>query len=153
MAEADPDPKHLPHDGSEPPNKRKKITNAIISGGSSQWKHPNEIEDTATSKPENEEIQEVDYDTIEIMQEILAYRNRKGVWPCESPDDLKRFCFPYIHVGIGNEGGWLKKMEEMKNKFNNESAPMEDVDKKEFELWKKIWGNEQKGDDDDDDDD
>ncbi|KAI3790887.1 hypothetical protein L2E82_04289 [Cichorium intybus] len=42
--------------------------------------------------------------------------------------------------GIGNQRGWLKKMEEVKTKFNTESAPMEDVDKHEFELWMKIWG-------------
>ncbi|KAI3708505.1 hypothetical protein L2E82_37691 [Cichorium intybus] len=132
MAEADPE-----H------NKMKKTTFSIP-----PWRYTNEIEDTATSKRKEEEIEEVDYDNIEIMHEILAYRNRNGVCPCSNPDDLRIFCFPYVHMGIGNEGGWFKKMKEMKNKFNIESAPMEDVEKKEFELWKKIWGNERKGDDD-----
>lgn len=120
-------------------NKRNKPT--FAGGSSKQWKDTIETEDTANSKPKEEEIEEIELGNIEIMQEILSYRNRKGVWPWESPYDLQRFCFPYIHVGIGNEGGWLKKIEEMKNKFNDESAPMEDVDKKEFKLWKKIWGN------------
>ncbi|KAI3497022.1 hypothetical protein L1887_39403 [Cichorium endivia] len=143
MAEADP--KRIPNDGGDPPNNRKnkksKTTFSIP-----PWRHPNEIEDTSTSKPNEEEIEEVDYDTIEIMQEILAYRNRNGVWPCSNPNDLRKFCFPYIHIGIGNEGGWIKKLKEMKNKFNGESSPIEDVEKKEFELWKKIWGNEPNGD-------
>ncbi|CAI9303640.1 unnamed protein product [Lactuca saligna] len=117
-------------------NKRNK---PIFAGGSSkQWKDTIETEDSASSKPKEEEIE---LGNTKIMQDILSYRKRKGVWPWESPHDLQTFCLPYIHVGIGNEGGWLKKIEEMKNKFNDESAPMEDVDKKEFKLWKKIWGN------------
>ncbi|KAL7582640.1 hypothetical protein Lser_V15G45233 [Lactuca serriola] len=151
---ADANPKPLPLDGGDPPNESNKTVSdsasAIAAGGSPPSKHPNEssdsneneIEDTATSKPKNEEIKEVEIDNIDIMNEILEYRNRKGGCPGNNPDDFRRFCYPYIFLGIGNARGWIKKMKEIKNKFNSESAPMEEVDKNEFDLWKKIWGNE-----------
>ncbi|KAI3497027.1 hypothetical protein L1887_39408 [Cichorium endivia] len=143
MAEADP--KHLP-------NKWKEANSftTIVRGGTPLWKHANkslasnedELEDTASSKPKEEEIEKVELTNIEIMQEILSYKMRKGVCPTKSPDDLQRFCYFYIRLGVGNKGGWLNKMEEMKNKFNTESDSTRYADNNEFELWKKIWGNE-----------
>ncbi|KAI3497019.1 hypothetical protein L1887_39400 [Cichorium endivia] len=154
MAEANPKPH--PHDGDDPPNKRQKTSSATGAGGSPPRNHPDEssasneleIEDTATSKPMKEEIKEVEIDDIDLMEEILEYRIRKRQFPSKSSDDLRRFCNGYIHLGIGNLNGWIKKMNEMKNKFNSDSDPTEDIDKKEFELWKKIWGNDRNGDDD-----
>ncbi|KAL4580211.1 hypothetical protein LXL04_016396 [Taraxacum kok-saghyz] len=152
---ADANPKPLPNDDGDSSNKRKKTS---TSGDSPPIKHPDEgsgsndvevVEDTATSKkPKNEAIVEVEMDAIDVMEDILTYRDRKRACPCSNLSELQRFCFPYIHLGIGNAGGWAKKLKEVKNKFNNESAPIEDDDKKAFELWKKIWGNERKGDDD-----
>ncbi|KAL4580208.1 hypothetical protein LXL04_016392 [Taraxacum kok-saghyz] len=161
---AEPDLKPLPSDGSDspnkrmqtdatgdPPNKRKK-TNAA--GDSPSSKHSDEssaandveIEDTDTSKkPKNDEIE---IDNIEIMEAILAYQKREGVSLRDSPGDRGMFCFSYIKGGVGNGLKWVFKMDEMKTKFNSESAPMEDVEKKEFELWKKIWGDQQNDDDD-----
>ncbi|CAH1444454.1 unnamed protein product [Lactuca virosa] len=119
---AEANPKPLPNNGGDPLNK-KNTTSATAVGGSKEVK----IEDTGSSKP------------------------KKGTTPCDNPDDLREFCTPYIRLDIGNARGWIRKMRELKIKFNNDSAPTDDVDKKEFELWKKIWGNEQKGDDHDPD--
>ncbi|KAI3497025.1 hypothetical protein L1887_39406 [Cichorium endivia] len=99
-----------------------------------------EIEDTTRSKPKRQVIVEVGMTNIEIMKQILGYRNRKGVCPTTSPDAFQKFCSPFIRMGVGNQNGWLKKMEEVKAKFNSEGAPTEDVDKQEYELWLKIWG-------------
>ncbi|KAI3708503.1 hypothetical protein L2E82_37689 [Cichorium intybus] len=99
-----------------------------------------ELEDTACNKPKREVIEMVEMTNIEIMKGIQAYRQRNGVCPTMCPYAFQQFCCPYIRMGVGNEGGWLKKMEEVKTTFNSESAPRKDVDKKEFKLWKKISG-------------
>ncbi|KAI3497023.1 hypothetical protein L1887_39404 [Cichorium endivia] len=153
MAEANPKP--LSNDGGDPP-KKKNTTSATAAGGSRQSKHPNKrsdsnevkIEDPATIKPNKGDVEEVNIYNLDILHEILLYKNWKGVTPCDNPDDLREFCTPYIHLDIGNARGWIRKMREIKTKFNNESDPIDDVDKQEFELWKKIWGNERKDDDD-----
>ena len=151
MAESHPKP--LPNDGSDSPNKRKKTTTA---GDSPPSKHSDEsyatsdeeIENAATSKnPKNDPI-EMDIDNIELMEAIVAYQKREGVSLRNSPGACGMFCYSYIKRGIGSGVKWLYKMYEMEIKFNNESAPTEDVEKKEFELWKKIWGNQQNDDDD-----
>lgn len=103
-----------------------------------------EIKDTATNK---ETIKFVMLDNINVMEIILAYKERAGVFPFDSPVYFERFCYPYVRRGIGNTEGWTQKVREIKNKFNSKSAPKGDVEKKEFKLWKKIWGNEQKGND------
>ncbi|CAI9303636.1 unnamed protein product [Lactuca saligna] len=98
-----------------------------------------EMKDKATNK---EAIELVILDNINIMQIILAYKERVGVYPFDSPIVFKRFCYHFIHRGIGNTEGWTQKVREIKYKFNDESAPIEDVDKEEFKLWKNIWGND-----------
>ncbi|CAI9263600.1 unnamed protein product [Lactuca saligna] len=98
-----------------------------------------EIKDKATNK---EAIELVILDNINIMEIILEYKERVGVYPFDSPIVFKRFCYPFVSRGIGNTEVWTKKVREIKNKFNDDSAPIEDVDKKEFKLWKKIWGDE-----------
>ncbi|KAI3523809.1 hypothetical protein L1887_02232 [Cichorium endivia] len=97
----------------------------------------NEIEDTASSKPK---VEKVEMTNVEIMKEILVYLKKTKICPTLSPGVFEKFYYPYIQRGVGNQRGWLKKMEEVKTKFNTKSAPTEDVDKHEFELWMKIWG-------------
>ncbi|CAI9263596.1 unnamed protein product [Lactuca saligna] len=80
------------------------------------------IEDTGNSKPKKGNVEEVN------IYNVLC-----------------------IRLNIGNARGWIRKMRELKIKFNTDSALTDDVDKKEFELWKKIWGDEPKGDDHDPD--
>ncbi|KAL4580210.1 hypothetical protein LXL04_016395 [Taraxacum kok-saghyz] len=172
MAETNPKP--LPNDGDDPPHNTNTTSAA---GGSHQSKHPKKnpgsnsnevkfdevtgtgspkkepevkIEETVTSdpKPKKGDVDEVNIYNIDIMHEILEYKNLKGVDPADNPDDLREFCTPFIHLDIGNARGWIRKMRELKNKFNDDSAPVEDLDKQEFKLWKKIWGNEGKGDGD-----
>ncbi|KAI3708508.1 hypothetical protein L2E82_37694 [Cichorium intybus] len=126
MAEAYPNP--LPNDGSDPPNK-KTTTSA-------------NKEVAATRKSKKGDVEEVNIYNLDIMHEILEYKNYKGVTPCDNPDDLREFCTPYINLNIGNARGWIRKMRELKTKFNNESDPTDDVEKEEFDLWKKIWGND-----------
>ncbi|KAI3497020.1 hypothetical protein L1887_39401 [Cichorium endivia] len=120
MAEANPNP--LPNDGSDPPNQKNTTS--------------------ATRKSKKGDVKEVNIYNLDIMQEILEYKNYKGVTPCDNPDDLREFCTPYINLDIGNARGWIQKMRELKTKFNNESDPIDDVEKDEFDLWKKIWGND-----------
>ncbi|KAL4580205.1 hypothetical protein LXL04_016389 [Taraxacum kok-saghyz] len=160
---AEPHPKPLPNDGGDPTNKRKqtdaaddppnKRTKTNGAGDSPPSKHPEEssatndvdMEDSATCEtPKNEEIE---MDNIEIMEAILAYQEREGVYLANSMDNRVNFCQPYLERGVGNPLKWIMKFHAMKTKFNSESAPMEDVEKKEFELWKKIWGDQPNDDD------
>ncbi|KAI3702938.1 hypothetical protein L6452_28692 [Arctium lappa] len=98
------------------------------------------IEDTATSK--RKEIgQDVDVEDIEVLEGLLDYRSRKGVFPFEHPTAMKNFLRPWLILHIGNEDGWKTKLEQVKTKFTKASDPIENGERKEFELWKKIWGN------------
>ncbi|CAI9263594.1 unnamed protein product [Lactuca saligna] len=139
MAEANP--KRLANDGGDPPKKK----NTTSAGGSKQVK----IEDTSNSKSNKGDVEEVNIYNLDLLNEILEYKNWKGTTPCDNPDDLREFCTPYIRLDIGNARGWIRKMRELKTKFNDDSDPTNDVEKEEFEVWKKIWGGEPKGDDHD----
>ncbi|KAL4589296.1 hypothetical protein LXL04_002202 [Taraxacum kok-saghyz] len=130
MAEANP--KSNPNDGGDPPNKNNTTSSTAASGS----------RPTATSKPNKGGVEEINFPNSDILVEVLAYKDLKGVDPSHNPDTLREFCTPFIQVNVGNARGWIRRLREIKNKFNNDSAPTEDVDKKEFEMWKKIWGND-----------
>ncbi|KAI3702942.1 hypothetical protein L6452_28696 [Arctium lappa] len=93
------------------------------------------IEDTATSK--RKEIgQDVDVEDIEVLEGLLDYRSRKGVFPFEHPTAMKNFLRPWLIIHIGNEDGWKTKLERVKMRFTIASDPIENGERKEFELWK-----------------
>ncbi|KAL4581790.1 hypothetical protein LXL04_006318 [Taraxacum kok-saghyz] len=77
---------------------------------------------------------------LEIMEAIVAYQKREGVYLANSIDNRVNFYQPYLQRSIWNSRKWIMKLHALKTKFNSDSAPNEDVEKKEVELWKKIWG-------------
>ncbi|KAI3702934.1 hypothetical protein L6452_28688 [Arctium lappa] len=99
------------------------------------------IEDTATSK-RKVIAQDVNVEDIEVLQGLLDYRSQKGVFPFENLTEMTNFLRPWLIHHIGNAEGWKKKLKHVKAKYTNASDPIEDGARKEFELWKKIWGNE-----------
>ncbi|KAL4580206.1 hypothetical protein LXL04_016390 [Taraxacum kok-saghyz] len=160
---AEPDPKPLSSEDSDSPNKRKqtdatgdpptKREKTTTSGDSPPSKHSDEcsstndvqIEDAAISK--NPKNCGIELDDIEIMEAILEYQKREGVFLAKSIDNRVDFYQPYLERGVGDGLKWIMRLQAMKTKFNSESAPIEDVEKKEFELWKKIWGDHPDDDD------
>ncbi|KAI3702937.1 hypothetical protein L6452_28691 [Arctium lappa] len=57
----------------------------------------------------------------------------KKIWGNERGDDGDQ--------SGGNEGGWKTKLERVKVRFTKANDWIENGERKEFELWKKIWGN------------
>ncbi|KAI3702940.1 hypothetical protein L6452_28694 [Arctium lappa] len=55
---------------------------------------------------------------------------------------MKNFVLPWVILGIGNENVWKTKLERVKTKFTKASDPVEDGERKEFELWMKIFGDD-----------
>ncbi|KAI3702936.1 hypothetical protein L6452_28690 [Arctium lappa] len=55
---------------------------------------------------------------------------------------MKKFVLPWVILGIGNENVWKTKLERVKTKFTRASDPIEDGERKEFELWMKIFGDD-----------
>ena len=76
------------------------------------------------------------------MEGLLDFRKTKGVFPFEDPDAMKSFLWPWLLLHIGNEDGWKTKLEKVKKKFTKSSFPIGDEERKEFDLWMKIWGND-----------
>ncbi|KAK1430962.1 hypothetical protein QVD17_14114 [Tagetes erecta] len=98
-----------------------------------------ETKDTATSETKNqEEDEQVEIDDIDVYRELEDYETRNGVNPVVDYDHMKRFCFPYTHMGIGNEGGWENKIRHLKFKFKNDQI-VHDDQMEEFLLWKKMF--------------
>ncbi|KAL4576246.1 hypothetical protein LXL04_012337 [Taraxacum kok-saghyz] len=77
---------------------------------------------------------------LEIMEAIIAYQKREGVYLANSIDNRVNFYQPYLQRSIWNSRKWIMKLHALKTKFNSDSAPNEDVEKKDVELLKKIWG-------------
>ncbi|XP_024959683.1 probable transcription factor At1g61730 [Cynara cardunculus var. scolymus] len=150
------DPLHSPPDPKPPtPAAGKSSTkrkNAAAAAACLANKRPNrdppstttttaDVEHATTSK--RKEIgQDVDLDDIEVLESILDYHSKKGVFPFDNPTAMKNFLYPWLIFHIGNKDVWKTKLEQVKTKFTKESDPIEDGDRKEFELWMKIWGNE-----------
>ncbi|KAJ9551338.1 hypothetical protein OSB04_015383 [Centaurea solstitialis] len=95
---------------------------------------------TATSK-RKEFGDDVDVPDLEVLECLVDFHLMKGVFPFENREAMKSFLRPWLLLHIGNEYGWKMKLEHVKMKFENVSGPFTDQERKEFESWKKIWGN------------
>lgn len=79
--------------------------------------------------------------TLMCIMSLKIMKTRIGVNPVADYDHMKRFCFPYIHMGIGNESGWETKIRHLKFKFNNHQSDriVCDDQMEEYLLWKKMF--------------
>ncbi|KAI3804772.1 hypothetical protein L1987_26575 [Smallanthus sonchifolius] len=137
--------KQLSGDAAKPPKKRKPTTTThppkrplIINLSSS---NSDETKDTASSNPENhEEDEQVNIEDAVLYRELEEYEIRNGVNPVTNHNHMRRFCFPYIHMGVGNEGGWASKIRHLKYKFMNQGDLLVPPHQMlEFLLWKKMF--------------
>ncbi|KAL8195537.1 hypothetical protein R6Q57_025940 [Mikania cordata] len=122
--------KPLRADAGKSPKKRKPTTvtsHAVFKRlHTDSSSNSEEIKDTASSKPadKEEEIEEVQISDDEVFQQLDEYEFRNGANPVLDEYNMQRFQFPYIHIGIGNEGGWESKIRHMKFKFKNDDRPI-----------------------------
>ncbi|KAJ9551631.1 hypothetical protein OSB04_015676 [Centaurea solstitialis] len=98
---------------------------------------PGDVQDTATSK-----LLDVELPDLEILQSMMEHHKKRGKFPIEDPDEMRAFILPYTIKSIGTEKGWKEKMKKLKKKYNLDSQPVEEEEKKEFDLWRKIWGKD-----------
>ncbi|KAI3702944.1 hypothetical protein L6452_28698 [Arctium lappa] len=141
-----PPPHKCPHEDKQPAKEEDEDMKDTATS------NPKKIEKEKEEKKEDEGVTELP--DIDVLEAIIRFHSRNGVYPFENSSAMRDFLSPLIRLGFGKPKELVAKIEQVKNKFKKEdhgggeNVIVEAGKEKEFELWMKInWGKKASGDD------